>query len=118
MVNPRISIGTDIVEIKTFKQKSIKNNLSFYKSIFTKSELQYCMKYLDPYPHLAGMFAAKEAVIKCTDRPLGMIDIEITRDSGGKPIAMTQYKKKTIKVQISISHTRSVAVAVAISFRD
>ena len=115
MISPKISIGTDIVEVESFKQKPVKNNLTFYKSIFSKSELKYCMKYLDPYPHLAGIFAAKEAVIKCSDRPLRTIDIKIARDNTGKPIAITRYKKKTRKVQVSISHTRSVAIAVAIS---
>jgi phosphopantetheine--protein transferase-like protein len=118
LANPKIRIGTDIVEIRRFKQKYIENNLTFYKSIFTKSELKYCSKYLDPYPHLAGIFAAKESVIKCLDRPLRMSDIEVSRDINGKPIAITHYKKKTTKVQISISHTRSVAVAVAISLHN
>jgi holo-[acyl-carrier protein] synthase len=118
MVTPKINIGTDIVEVKRFKRKSPRTNLTFYNSIFTKSELKYCLRYSDPYPHLAGIFAAKEAILKCSDQPLNMIDIEIIRDPNGRPVAVVQHRKKTIKVQISISHTRTVAIAVAIIIRS
>lgn len=115
MTPPKIRIGVDMVEVKRFKHKQLKRNLTFYNSIFTKSELKYSMRHSDPYPHLAGIFAAKEAAIKCFDTPLRTIDIEIIRDVHGKPIAVTKYDKKTMKVKISISHTRSVAIAVAIT---
>jgi holo-[acyl-carrier protein] synthase len=88
--------------------------LSFYNSVFTESELKHCLKYSDPYPHLAGIFAAKEATMKCLDKSLSLIDIEITHDMRGKPSAVTMLKKKAVKVKISISHTASTAIAVAI----
>jgi holo-[acyl-carrier protein] synthase len=110
----KISIGTDIIEVKRLKQRQLKKNLTLYNNIFTKSELKYCFRHADPYPHLAGIFAAKEAVIKCFDAPLRMIDIEINRDVYGKPFAVAKYKKKTVKVKISISHTQSIAIAFAV----
>jgi holo-[acyl-carrier protein] synthase len=109
-----ITIGMDIVEIKRFRQKPLKSNISFYNSIFTKRELAYCLKYSDPYPHLAGTFAAKEAVIKCYHRPIKMIDISVIREIDEKPVAIFRYRKKVIEINISISHTESIAVAVAI----
>ncbi|MGB8642458.1 MAG: hypothetical protein WCD28_09235, partial [Nitrososphaeraceae archaeon] len=70
----------------------------------------------DPYPHLAGIFAAKESVIKCLNKPTKMIEIEIIHGQYGKPIAMIHRKRKnTITTQISISHTKSLAIAVAIT---
>jgi holo-[acyl-carrier protein] synthase len=116
MVDSGIDIGTDIVEIKRFRQKPLEANLTFYNSIFTKSELIYCVKYADPYPHLAGIYAAKESIIKCSSRSLRMHDIEIIRCNDGKPVAVICYKKKNTNVKISISHTRSIAMAVAIIF--
>jgi holo-[acyl-carrier protein] synthase len=114
MSRPKINIGTDIIEIQRFRHKPLKANMGFYNSIFTKSELVNCLKYSDPYPHLAGIFAAKESVIKCSSRHLRMIDISIMRDIHGKPIAITRHKNKTIKTEISISHTQSLAIAIAI----
>ena len=114
MNDPRINIGTDIVEVGTFRHKPVKDNMRFYNSIFTKSELERCLKYSDPYPHLAGIFAAKESVIKCSSRQLRMLDIAIIQDTYGKPTAVSHYKNKTIKTEISISHTRSLAIAFAI----
>lgn len=111
----KIGVGTDIIEINRLKERDLKTHLTFYRSIFTKSELKYSLKYSDPYPHLAGIYAAKEAIIKCYGKPLRMIDIEIIRDTYGKPIAVTSLKRKNLEVSLSISHSRSVAMAVAIS---
>jgi phosphopantetheinyl transferase (holo-ACP synthase) len=45
-----------------------------------------------------------------------MIDIEIAHNQYGKPIALIHCrKKKTTRARISISHTRSLAVAMAIT---
>ena len=117
MSTAKLNVGTDVIEIKTFRHKPLNDdNASFYHSIFTESELMYCMKYLDPYPHIAGIFAAKESIIKCLSRPLKMIDIEIAHNQYGKPIALIHCrKKKTTRARISISHTRSLAVAMAIT---
>jgi phosphopantetheine--protein transferase-like protein len=81
-----------------------------------EAEIIYCTKYSDPYPHLAGIFAAKESVIKCLNKPTKMIEIEIIHGRYGKPIALIHRKRKnTITTQISISHTKSLAIAVAIT---
>jgi holo-[acyl-carrier protein] synthase len=109
-----LNIGTDIVEINRFRCKSLKSNKTFYNSIFTKSELRYCLKYSDPYPHLAGIFAAKESIMKCSNHLLQMQEIEIIRGNNRKPMALIRYKKKNINAKISISHTEYLAIAVAI----
>jgi phosphopantetheine--protein transferase-like protein len=117
MVSTGLNVGTDLIEIKRFRNKPLNDhNASFYHSIFTESELIYCMKYSDPYPHIAGIFAAKESIIKCLSRPIKMIDIEIAHNDYGKPIAVVHCgKNKAIRVRISISHTRTLAIAVAIT---
>jgi holo-[acyl-carrier protein] synthase len=112
----QVEIGTDLIEIKRFRSRPLKSNSSFYNSIFTKSELEYCLKYSDPYPHLAGIFAAKESIIKCSNVPHKITDIEIAHDVHGKPSGNI-YNDDTIIIKISISHTRSLAIAVAAKFR-
>jgi holo-[acyl-carrier protein] synthase len=111
-----LNVGTDVIEVKRFRNKPLNDrNTGFYHSVFTKSEMTYCTKYSDPYPHLAGIFAAKESIIKCLNKPTKMIDIEIVHGQFGKPTAAIHLKRKnTILVRISISHTKSLAIAVAI----
>lgn len=113
-----LNVGTDVIEVKRFRNKPLnERNKGFYHSIFTKSEMIYCAKFSDPYPHLAGIFAAKESIIKCLDKPTKMIDIEIVHEPHGKPTAVIHRKRKhNISPQISISHTKSLAIAVAVTY--
>jgi holo-[acyl-carrier protein] synthase len=112
-----LNVGVDVIETRRFRKKPLNNeNLSFYHSIFTKKELSYCMKYSDPYPHIAGIFAAKEALIKCLARPPKMTEIEINHSREGKPrIAIYSRKERNMQAQISITHTKSIAIAIAIT---
>jgi phosphopantetheine--protein transferase-like protein len=112
-----LNVGIDVVDIKRFRNKPINDrNTGFYHSVFTRSEMRYCTKFSDPYPHLAGIFAAKESIIKCLNKPTKMIDIEISHGKYGEPIVLIHRKRKnTISARVSISHTSSVAIAVAIT---
>jgi len=63
--------------------------------------------------HLAGLFAAKEAVIKAVSpSTIFFEDIEVFHTSQGAPYVLV--KGKVISMLISISHSNSVAVAVAV----
>jgi len=110
----KTEVGTDIIEINRFRKKTIEQNKTFYESIFSKSELKHCQKYTDPYPHFAGLFAAKEAVIKSL-KPLAMRDIEVFWNDEGKPLIKIQ-NKQTNNIKISISHSKNIAIAVAFGF--
>jgi phosphopantetheine--protein transferase-like protein len=112
-----LNVGIDVIEIERFRNKPLNNeNASFYHSIFTESELMYCMKYSDPYPHIAGIFAAKESILKCLTRPIKMIEIEISHNRDGKPIIVAHARKiRAMQTRISITHTRSIAIAVAVT---
>jgi phosphopantetheine--protein transferase-like protein len=113
----KLNVGVDIIEIRRFRNKPLnKDNASFYHSIFTESELMYCMKYSNPYPHIAGIFAAKESILKCLTIPLRMIDIEIKHNQDGNPSTIIRSKKtKAIQARVSISHTKSIAIAAAVT---
>ena len=111
-MTPKINVGTDIVEVNRFEKEPIEKNISFYNSIFSHSELEHCKKFSNPYPHLAGIFAAKEATIKCLDKPTPMSDIQTFWDKRGKPYITVNQEK--IKIDVSISHTQSLAIAVVL----
>ena len=108
-------VGIDIVDVNKFRNMPYEEETSFYNDIFDKNEINYCLKFSDPYPHFAGKFAIKEAVIKSVNRKLTIKDI-FTDHVDGKPIAgFRQDKAEKILLKISLSHEKNIAVAVTIS---
>jgi holo-[acyl-carrier protein] synthase len=107
-------IGIDIVKIDRFRKKEVLENQSFYKKIFTKSEIAYCKKFIDPYPHFAGKFALKEAVQKSIDENLVLKKIE-TFHYNSKPIVKLENSKDKYEFIASISHENEFAIAIVIS---
>lgn len=115
-------IGTDIIEIKRIRESIHRRGDAFIHKIFTLDERKYCQTYKDPIPHYAGRFAAKEAIAKALGlgigKKLGFQDINIKKDSSGKPIVhfSPSFKKKlgAKKVHLSISHCKTFATATAI----
>jgi len=110
-------IGTDIMEISRFRGKPFESNKRFYESIFSHSEIKHCKKFSDPYTHFAGLFAAKEAVIKSFNKPITMKQIEIFWNTSGKPIVSIN-NRQIYDIKISISHSNLFAIAVAFGFFD
>ena len=75
--------------------------------MFTIKELSYAQSKGCPLQTLTGIYAAKEAVQKCTQIKINFIDMEILPDQNGKP--------SVNGFSISISHSRDYAVAIAVS---
>ncbi|MCD6422801.1 MAG: holo-ACP synthase [Elusimicrobia bacterium] len=102
-------IGIDIEEIKRFSKPSKR----LLEKIFTKKELNYCLKKAKPQMHLAARFAVKEAVIKATgDKKIALKEIEVKNSKNGRPYVFVKGKKG--KFLVSISHTDKNAVAVVV----
>jgi holo-[acyl-carrier protein] synthase len=110
-----IGIGIDIVETARFKKIPYESNKSFYKKIFTLSEITYCTKFKDSHLHFAGKFAAKEALVKSIPNKIKLLDIS-TSNSRSKP-AISISKNKNYQFLVSISHEQNMAVAVVVSIR-
>lgn len=117
MASPMSSIagiGIDIIETARFSVYKQNRRAAFLKKVFTSKELDYCFSFSDPVTHLAGTFAAKEAVVKALKaKRVSVLDIEIRRGKDGEPIV---FKKNKLHkdIPISISHTKNVACAIAI----
>ena len=103
-------IGIDIVDVNRFRKKIFDSNKKFYEKIFTKNEIKYCLNYKDPYPHFAGKFAAKEAILKATNKKIKLNQIRIKNNSNGLEV----FIKNIINpdMLISISHERDYAISI------
>ena len=116
-----LGIGNDIVEIGRMRAVFAKYPHRFLKRVFTPLEQKYCLEHQDPIPHLAGRFAAKEAVVKALgvgfSQGLTWLDIEIQRQTDGRPTVYLSPCTAELfhhpLVLISISHCREYATAVA-----
>ena len=106
----KFSIGIDIVNVDRFSSKLYSKNKEFYSKIFSNDEINYCIKFKDPYTHFAGKFALKEAVIKAIDKKISLLDIETFHKNN---IPQVKLKNETNFSSLSsISHENNVAVAV------
>jgi len=112
--------GVDIVEVNRIKKAVERWGDDFLKKIFTPLELQCARKRGSLYEHLAGRFAAKEAVAKAfSDGSITWRDIEIINDKKGKPSCnIRNGKKRSFQIHVSISHIKRYAVASAVVTKE
>tara|TARA_B100000073_G_scaffold78061_1_gene59079 strand:- start:1122 stop:1493 length:372 start_codon:yes stop_codon:yes gene_type:complete len=114
--------GTDLIEIERIANTLETYGQRFLKRIYTKHEINFCKGKANS---LAGRFAAKEAVMKLLGtgiRGVGWKEIEVRRKPGLKPTIKLYSRAKNIAnkkginhIDISITHSRSMALAVAVS---
>lgn len=114
-------IGVDICDIRKLKA-AIERSKKFLTRVFSKKEIQYCMTKKNYIIHLAGRFAAKEAFIKAvSNKFIKLKEIETINDKSGRPdiklnktIKLILRKKNASRINLSISHTDTTAVAVCV----
>ena len=120
-------IGNDIIEIERIEKAISKEN--FVKKFCTEKELENLQKKGNRVESFAGVFSAKEAVSKAIGlgvRGYTLTDMEILNDELGKPFVLISEKLDKIikekfgeyKIEISISHSKQFATAVAILFKN
>ncbi|HDS09157.1 MAG TPA: holo-[acyl-carrier-protein] synthase [Firmicutes bacterium] len=122
-----IGIGTDILEVSRIQNLLDSFGDRFLDKILSVSEKEYCLSRSNPAQHIAGRFCAKEAVIKTLNNiiqkpPLSHLEIGNTAE--GKPFINfpSEFMKANpslndITIELSISHSKTVAMATALSFR-
>ncbi len=117
MAEAIIGIGIDIIEVTRLRKAIEKWGEDFSSWIFTKNELSIARTKVNKYWHLAGRFAAKEAIFKATGKAkIGFKNIEILNNKSGKPYCrFRNAKAKNITINVSISHAKTYAVANAIA---
>lgn len=123
----KINCGTDIIEIDRVKKAIERLENKFLNKIFTKKEIEYCeSKNKMRFQHYAARFAVKEAVFKAISNNLenkyqiGWKNIQVKNDDKGKPsIEFLACNIKGLQnIDISISHCKSYATAIAVVIFD
>ena len=117
-----VKIGTDIIEVARIQDSIEKLGDKFLNRVFTANEIAYCeSKKATKYEHYAARFAAKEAIFKAISPLLedkfsvDWTDVEVLNNEQGRPY-VTFYKEelKKVNVDLSLSHIKEYAVAMAI----
>lgn len=117
-----IGIGLDAVEIERFR-RAVERHPRILDRIFTTEERDDMSERVDPVPGLAARFAVREAVMKAMGVGIGDVafaDIAVRRSPSGRPAVELRGAAAKLASelgittwQISISHTRDSAMAVA-----
>ena len=118
-----VGIGNDIIEIERIEKAISKEG--FKNKIYSQRELENIEKRGNRTETYAGIFSAKEAISKAIGtgvREFSLTDLEILNDDLGKPYVVVsekldkilKTKKEDYQIEISISHSRKYATAMAI----
>ena len=120
-----VSHGIDMVECARLADSISRHGERFLQRVFTETELAYCRDRKRETEHLAGRFAAKEAVLKVLGTGwtsgISWRDIEIRNEPSGQPRVLLAGRCREIaeerglgEILISISHIGTHAIASAI----
>ena len=116
-----LKTGIDLIEVDRFRSQRPEIRKRFIDRVYTEAEKEYCR---DNDQHLAGRFAAKEAVAKALGSGIGDIgwqEIEILNDEMGAPVlhlhgnAAERAEQMGLRLwSVSITHLKEYAAAVAV----
>jgi len=120
----RSSVGADLVEVRRIARLAAEP--TGLTGVLTTAELATCRGRPRPAEHMAGRFAAKEAVLKALGTGLadGMrwTDVEVVNDAHGRPEVVLHGAAAALAaanglaaVDVSISHTADLAMAQAVA---
>jgi holo-[acyl-carrier protein] synthase len=124
---PHISLGLDIEQVARVEKLLKQHPERFLDRVFTAGEVAHSQGRRNRAQHLAARFACKEAVMKALGTGLtsGITwrDIEVVTLPSGKPVIKLHGAAAKIAVarslsqwEITLSHTKEVAAAVAIAW--
>jgi holo-[acyl-carrier protein] synthase len=111
------SVGIDLLEIDRL-ERALERYPRLAERVFTRTERDYAQERARPGRHLAARFAAKEAVVKALGLSggfgLGQVEVlagepPTVRLSGPGAVAA-----RGRRVEVSLTHSRDFAAAVAI----
>ncbi len=119
-----LGLGCDVVDVERIRGALERHGDRFLQRVFTEEERAYSFGHKFPERHLAARFAAKEAVSKAfttgIGRELGWKSVSIHHGSRREPLVRLDELGRALltrvdatHVQVSLSHTDTLAMAVA-----
>ena len=103
-------VGTDIVEIERLKDKP-----ELWNRFLSEKEHAYIGKFRVKEEHIAGFWAAKEALVKAINRKdFKFSSVTVAHDEEGKPFFEFDGINVEGNLHLSISHERKFATAVVV----
>jgi holo-[acyl-carrier protein] synthase len=123
-----LGLGCDVIEVARVRGVHERQGERFIERVFTQEERAYCFGRANPYNHLAARFAAKEAVSKCFTTGIGARfgwrSASVYHGERNEPLIRLDDKALELlrevgasAVAVSLSHTDTVAMAVAALIR-
>ena len=121
-----LGVGTDLMETKRIEESIDRYGERFLERVFTPNEIAYCMrKRKNAAESFAARFAAKEAGAKALGTGIShgitWKELEVLREPSGRPTlhlsgraAERAERMGVRRVQMSLTHSRELAMAVVI----
>jgi holo-[acyl-carrier protein] synthase len=120
-----VGTGIDIAEVDRIAESITRFGDRFLHRIYTEGEIRYCESKANRFERYAARFAAKEAAMKALgtgwNHGVRWRDIEVTRQSGGRPTMVFHGKAAefaarlgTTNIALSLTHTVAQAMAQVI----
>ncbi len=120
-----LGTGIDLTEIGRIRNAHARYGERFLARIYTPTELAYCLRKRNAAESLAARFAAKEAAAKALgtgiSRGVSWLEIEVTREKGGRPSLAFHGRAQqfatrlgVLHASLSLTHTSTLAMASVI----
>lgn len=117
--------GIDLVECERVAAMLERHGEHFLERVLTAAERRRAGQFKFPVQHVAGRFAAKEAILKMLGTGwrggIAWTDMDISNDAAGAPVvaladetARLAAARGITRVILSITHTKRFAAASAI----
>ncbi len=120
-----VGIGTDLAEIERVRRSVERFGKRFLARVYTKEEIAYCLSKKSSAESFAARFAAKEAGAKALgtgiSRGVNWREFAVKRAPSGQPslhlsgrAAEIAQALGVVRISLSLTHTRDLAMAVVI----
>jgi holo-[acyl-carrier protein] synthase len=112
--------GIDLLEVERL-ERALERRPRLAERLFTEAERQYAASHARPGQHLAARFCAKEAVAKALElEAWSFCDVEVLAGDGRPTVRLSGAAARRadelgLRVEISLTHSRRDAAAVAIA---
>ena len=117
-----LGTGIDLTEIPRIQKSIARFGDRFLDRIYTPREKAYCLRKRNAAESFAARFAAKEAAAKALGTGISYgvtwLEIEVTREPGGRPglafhgrAAQIASRLGVVRAALSLTHTDLLAMA-------